>query len=92
MKTITNVQLDDETKCLCEAQMTPIMASSKYGQDQKTNILKAVERSCHKGMLMCNIKSLIVIISINFLSTYSRFLSVHLSTKQKFGCIIENTY
>ena len=31
-------------------------------------------------------------ISINFLSTNSRFLSVHLSTKQKFSCIIENEY
>ena len=42
------------------------MASSKDGQDQKTNILKTVERSCHKEMLMCNMKTLIVMINIIF--------------------------
>ena len=37
-----------ETRSGCETQMPTKMASSKDGQDQKTNILKAVERSCHK--------------------------------------------
>ena len=37
-----------QTKCLCKTQMPPIMANFKDDKDQKTSILKPVERSCHK--------------------------------------------
>ena len=37
------------TRCVCETYMPPRKVTSKNGPDQRTHILKTVQRSCRKN-------------------------------------------
>ena len=64
-----------KTRCVCETQMPPIMANSKYGQGHKDNYLDTVGRSCHEkcscAYLSHNLSNLEVMTKVNFKKNWS---------------------
>ena len=51
-----------KTRCVCEAQMLPIMSNSKDGLGHKDKYLDTSRKILSQEMFMCNMKALIFII------------------------------
>ena len=60
-----------KTRCVCETQMSPIMANSIDGQDHKNKYFDTSKKILSQEMAMCNMETLIsnfleIITNVNF--------------------------
>ena len=60
--TDVNTKYQQQTRCVCETQMPPIMANSKDGQGHKDKYLDTSRKILSQKMLMCNMKAFTFII------------------------------